>query len=193
MVTNGTVPANVPDQKPMLLARNKIYTFQRTLQGPTISLATAPLDTLGALSVRLADFPNYSELATAYDEYRIMQLQIVFTPTSVNNQHGSLVTAIDYTDAAAPGALSALYEYQTSEISRAGETTDRCFTPQVAIAAYSGAFTSYSLKSAPWISSDYPSVFHYGLKYGIVGISGQASYAAYTVSLRATIQFRSVR
>jgi hypothetical protein len=183
----------MPDVKLIKLAKNKVYTFQRIIQGPSITLATAPLDTFGALSYRFSDLSNYTELATLFDEYRIMQFQFIFTPTSVNNSHGNLITVIDYTDAAAPSSINQLLEYQTAEIARAGETTDRVISPQVAIAAYSGAFTSYALQTSPWISCDYPSVFHYGLKYGIIGVNGQPSYVAYNVTIRATLQFRSTR
>jgi hypothetical protein len=183
----------VRDAQLMRAPRNKCYLFERSIQGPTIVNATAPLDTFGALSYRLSDFTDYTEFTLLFDQYRILQFQFVFTPTSNNNYAGTLATVIDLNDGTVPVLMNALYQYPTLMLSRPGQLVTRTFQPQVALAAYSGAFTSYANRGAQWIDSQSPSVFHYGLKYGITGISGQPSTAQYVVITRAVIQCRNVK
>jgi len=58
----------------------------------------------------------------------------------------------------------------------------------MAVAAYSGAFTSYSNLVGGWIDSASPAVQHYGIKLATPIATGSI---AYTMTARAVVSFRS--
>lgn len=180
----------VRDPQPVRMASRKIYQFQRSLNAVTITNTTAPADTTGSFSFRLSDLPDYTEFTNLFDEYKFSRVEVSFVPTSPTNYSGPLYTVIDYDDAVV-ATIAQLSEYQTLQISGSGAMTKRTLVPKIAVAAYSGAFTSYA-PQASWVDCSSPGVLWYGLKYGIVGLSGQPSTPQYVVSFRVTIQCRNV-
>jgi hypothetical protein len=190
---SGTVP-RVPDPQRMMLSPHRLFTMERSIALGAITPSTAPLDTYGAYSIRLSDLPSNAELISTFDDYRFMQVEYIFTPTSDNNFSGSLVTVVDYDTSSAPTSLNDLLQYKSCQINEAGTTCIRRLTPRAADALYSGAFSSYGLVRSPWIATDSSGVFHYGLRWGIQGVTGQASnIVLYNVWCRVVIQFRNTR
>jgi hypothetical protein len=190
---SGTVPA-VPDVPPRLLSRRKPINIVREIALGNITLSTAPTDTFGAYAIRLSDLPSYTELTNTYDDYRIIQVELSFVPTSDNNYAAPLITAIDYDTSSAPVSVNDLLQYRTAMKTEVGTACVRQFIPKVADALYSGAFTSYGLIPMKWISCDSPGVFHYGLRWAIPGITGQASNLVYyQVFAKVFLQFRNTR
>lgn len=190
---SGTLPA-VRDIPPMVVSRRKLVNIVREIALGSITLSTAPTDTFGAYAIRLSDLPSPTELTTTFDDYRFVQLEFSFVPTSDNNFAGPLVTAIDYDTNSSPVSVNDLLQYRTAMRTEAGAMHVRNFTPRVATALYSGAFTSYGLQAMQWIACDSSTVYHYGLRWAIPGITGQASnQVMYQVFVKCHLQFRNTR
>jgi hypothetical protein len=189
----GSTP-RVEDPEKLMISPNRLFTMERSLNFGNITLSASPQDTFGAYALRLSDLPVASELISTFDDYRIIQIEYVFTPISQDNTHGALVTVVDYDTNTSPVAINDLLQYRTCQISEPGFTVTRRLTPRVADALYSGAFTSYGLAAYKWISTDSSNVFHYGLRWAIAGVSNQPTNApVYTVWCRAVLQFRATR
>ena len=114
------------------------------------------IDVLGSLYFTLSDLAGYSDMVTMFDEYQLYKVEVTFQPTitqsfSSDRNPGALYTAVDYDDAATPGDATVLLQYGTCQISAPQERVTRCIYPRMAVAAYSGAFTSYANMKSQWI------------------------------------------
>jgi hypothetical protein len=114
-----------------------------------------------------------SNLSTGpFDQYRIEAIRFSVIPQNnaiglVTNSTTSLVplySVIDYDDANALGSANAAVAYNNCVTLAPGESCERLFKPRMALAAYSGAFTSYSNTQPTWIDVVSPGVQHYGIK-----------------------------
>lgn len=189
----GALPA-VMDIPPTVISRHRLINIVREIPFGNVTLATAPTDTFGAYAARLSDLPVSSELISTFDDYRMVSLEFTFIPTSDNNFSGCLITAIDYDTNSSPVSVNDLLQYKTVQKTEPGTTHIRRFTPRVATALYSGAFTSYGIKAMQWIATDSSTVYHYGLRWAIPGIAGQpANQVMYQVFCKIHLQFRNTR
>lgn len=125
----------------------------------------------------LASLPNYQEFTNLFDSYRIngVSVLILFDHNSSDvgpsgtNIIPNLTHVIDYDDANVLTAESQYLEYEKYKINRLDKPVKFYIPkPRFAIAAYSGAFTSYATKTG-WVDCASPSVEHYGYKMLIDG------------------------
>jgi len=137
----------------------------------TITSSTTVSSSAG-LSFSLSVIANQASYANIFDLYRILQVNVKFIPTQTSTTSGqqgvggTLYTVIDYDDSNTPTNLSSLFEYKTLKIAPPGVIDERTLSPRIAVAAYSGTFTSYANASnKTWIDTASPSVAYYGLKY----------------------------
>ncbi len=126
------------------------------------------VETLGGVFFTLQAAPNAAEFTSLFDQYRILQVQASITPDS-QSEGTPIYTVIDYDDASTPTSAAELREYGTCQ--QTSFTTgffQRVFQPRAAMAAYSGAFTSFA-QSQPgqWFDVASPAIQHYGFKYAI--------------------------
>ena len=138
----------------------------------------------------LSAFTGTAALTAVFDQYRFDQIEVWINTNSPNlvNSFPMLVSAVDLDDGNPPTSVAQVQDKQGAiEASGAGGRYHR-WRPHVAVAAFSGAFTSYSNMEATWIDSASPSVQHYGLKVGIIGAGFTV---AYDMVVRAVITFRS--
>lgn len=160
-------------RKPMrsLSMKRKMSThhFKRTfLSDIFFSSNTGPV--FGGLSFRLSSLPNYTEFTNLFDQYRINKIVIRFVPSANSDSVGSthvipnFHTIIDNNDSTTPTALNELYESQSWKRTRGTQVQTRVFTPSSLIDI---GLSSNSPKWKQWISTDFPSVDHYGLKYAL--------------------------
>jgi hypothetical protein len=184
----------------------EIYTIKQLLVPFNVSqLVLADLCFGGAtynqLSPSLALLPQVSTLAALFDQYRITMVEIDAYP---NNRVGSpegvsttlqptLIGTVDFDDNANPAVLDVLREYQACKLYDITKPFQLSFKPRIAVAAYSGAFTSYA-NTESWLDVASPSVIHYGAKFGISGgLNAQTQLVNWWFSVRITVQFRHVR
>jgi len=139
------------------------------------------VNSLGAASSYLALF----------DQYRIDQLEVWIEPAApvqVANSYCEFATAIDLDDANVPTSFGQVGDHPGALVGLGSAGRYHKWKPHVAIAGFSGAFTSYTNVAAPWIDSASPGVQHFGLKAATT-ISAVATQ--YNISIRAKVSFRA--
>jgi len=188
---HGSTP-DVRDIPRLRLKRNKVYTFNRGYPYATVSAPTVG-DLIMAMNFTLGALPSSTDFTSLFDQYRIAQVTVRFIPLAgVGTGSNPLVTVIDYDDSTVPGAVSDLFQYDSVQFTQPGSTLERTLKPRVAIAAYSGAFTSFATADPDlWIDVASPNVQYYGLKFAIAAASG--STANWSCLVEYIIQCRNPR
>jgi hypothetical protein len=175
------------------LKRHKVYPFTRLQQLGTITSSTTA-EVTSALTFSLSSLPDYTEFTGLFDAYRIVGVKVCFYPafldTTATTLYPPIYTVIDYDDSNTT-STAAYGEYDSCQVVQTGQYFERTLVPRVAIAAYSGAFTSFGQKAKMWIDCGSPSVNHYGLKYGI-DIAGAAN-TLWTAVAHYSLEFRESR
>jgi hypothetical protein len=152
-----------------------------------------------AYSFALSQITDASSLATVFDQYRVLAVEVVLRPVASDLiaatvlPTGLLYTVIDYDDTSVLTNGTLYTAYDNCIVTDTSRSQRRCFRPRVAAALYGGStFTSYGNVPAPWIDCTSNTVPHYGIK---VGIDQGNSTQLQTYSLTATveIEFRQVR
>jgi hypothetical protein len=186
----------------MSVADNLVYTFVQQAQQLYINQTTT--FTSGGISFQFSDTPQYTSLASVFDQYRIDEVQLVFRPmftaqpqsTTASTQYvvPTLYLVVDYDDATALSSASTAFEVYTNCNTSTTEVVSVSFRPHIAAAVYAGAFTSFANLENQWIDAGSPSVQHYAIKYGIdAGGSGQTLFQSWVITRRYRISFRNVR
>lgn len=186
----GVLPT-VRDIEPITVARDKVYTFSRSLSVGTIT-PSATLDTFGAANFTLASLPDSTEFTTLFDQYRLLQVVVRFVPLTTGPYMSPLFTVIDYDDSTTPTGIASLLEYMTLETTQSGSFCIRAFNPRFATAAYSGVFTSFA-QSRGWVDVASPSVQYYGIKWGVPANPGGTTTAVYAIYADVVVQCRNAR
>jgi len=181
----------VPDVQRFQLKRDKVYTFSRSFGIGQIT--TGPTSISGAYSVTLASIPGYTEFTALFDQYRIIQVTIQFSPINVGAVALPIISVIDYDDANVPSTADELRQYQTLRTVTGTQYFERTFTPRIAMAAYgNGVFNSFATQSPSiWLDSASSSIPYYGLKYYWTGRTG--TDAGYDVVASIILQTRNPR
>jgi hypothetical protein len=184
----------VPDVKAMTLKRHRLYSFHRGIDLGIIT-ASVTLETFTAYSFTLGALPDSTEFTALFDQYRIMQVRMEFTPlfvdTSATVPYPPIYTVIDYDDSNTITGLQA-NEYDSVMFSPTGTYFERTFNPRIAVAAYSGAFTSFMQpKAGTWVDCASPGVIHYGLKT-VLPVANAANQV-WQVRAHLFLQFRESR
>jgi hypothetical protein len=167
------VTSNIETHRPVIVpvgSDHHLVTVVRSFDAGSYA-GSLIADATGALSFTLSQLPNVSELTTLFDQYRVERLEYTFYPSytmgTPANTSTCIITAIDYDDATVPASVGALYQYENAQTRSGYIPFTESFKPHVAMAAYSGAFTSYANRKSQWIDSASTGVIHYGLKFVI--------------------------
>lgn len=167
----------------------------RSLAQTTLTVSTVA-NVYGSFNFQLA---NANVGTGFFDQYRIEAIRFTLWPQNnaiglVTNSTTSLVPVylvIDYDDSTNLGSIAAAESYSNCVVVHPGQSFERVFKPRMALAAYSGAFTSYANVADTWIDAASTSVQHYGIKYAIPGITtGQTQYQSWDVHIEYFIRFR---
>jgi len=184
----------VPDVMPMRIRRHDIHNFHRGVDLGFIT-PSVTLETFTSYTFILSNLPDSTEFTSLFDQYRIMQVRVIFSPlftdTSATVAYPPIYTAIDYDDTNSVTG-SQINEYDSVQFNTTGIYFERVFNPRVALAAYSGAFTSFGQpKAGFWIDCASPGVIHYGLKT-VMPVAGAANQV-WSVRAHVHLQFRESR
>jgi len=183
---------SIPDVARPILKAKKVYTTTMSLMLPVIT-ANSTTPTQGAISFQLAGFPDYVSWTNCFDAYRIIHADVEFIPfgvgvTGTTTTNGTFYTCLDYADSTLV-SFSDILQYDTRQILQSGTYFERRLTPRAADALYSGAFTSYGQRTAPWIDTTSPNVQHYGIKY--YATIASSAVTIYSPIVTITVSFRN--
>lgn len=141
----------------------------------------------------LTNFAKASALQAVFDQYRFDEIEIWIEPVISQSSAIALVsnyaTAVDLDDANTPAAFTDVNDHQSAIVSNGEAGHYHKWQPHMAVAVYSGAFTSFGNDEAGWIDIASPSVQHYGLKFATN--SATSSAIIYSLTVKAKLSFRS--
>jgi len=177
----------VPDNQP--------YNIIMSYGAPGYFITSSSTPSFQTVAFSLNTFVNYTDLVGVFDQYRILEAELWLMPrvgqitSSASYDGGLLTTVIDYDNSATPPNTDALLQYANSITDVGGHGHYRKWKPHAALAAYSGASSSFANVTSPWCDCASPGISHYGFKAGCT-VTDQ-SYT-YDLEVRALIQFRNV-
>jgi len=190
----GETGENIRMMSPMQASKlNTIYNVVQALIPITLSSSNSvPL--AGGQTVTLAVFDPNSSWATVFDQYRIALVEYHFVPRvniiSTGSNAGQFYTVVDLDDGTSPTGISYMQAYPGCQMTEGFKSHKHTFVPHVAVAAYSGVFTSFANEAAPWIDVASGGVLHYGVKYYW---TTSVNVEHYDLNIRAHLQFRNAR
>lgn len=149
---------------------------------------TVPVYAASAFTI--SSFAGTTAYLSVFDQYMIEKIEVWLESPAAqgSTSFDTLITAIDLDDANTPTSVAEVERKQGALIGSGGAGRYHAWCPHMAVAAYSGAFTSYSNVPAGWIDSASPSVQHFGFKTA-ASPTGVALY--YNIRVRATVLFRA--
>jgi len=181
-----SVPRNLDNQDYKVCAEADL--------GPVLTSSTTAFVGI-ALNFQASQVPNFADFTAVFDQYRIERIELWLMPASATDaglasEASAFVSVIDYDDSNTPSSEAVLLDYQNSMVTSLNSGHYRAFIPHVALAAYSGAFTSFCNEEAPWIDAASPTVQHYGVKLGVTNTVASAQIMG---RVRYWLGFRNAR
>jgi hypothetical protein len=125
-----------------------------------------------------------------FDQYRFDQVECWIDPLAPpgTTLFGNVVTCVDLDDGAAVSTMAQVQDHPGALLATGGAGHYHKWKPHMAVAVYSGAFTSFANEVAGWIDSASPNVQHYGIK---IATQNFTTAVAYSLTTRAVISFRA--
>lgn len=139
----------------------------------------------------LSQFNDTSEYTTLFDQYRFNYIEVWIEPQSANlssANSGILSSCVDLDDANTPANNQSVEGKQNSLASNGFAGHYFKFKPHMAVAAYSGAFSSFANEPADWIDCASNTVQHYGVK---ASCTATTAIYVYNMTVRANVSFRN--
>jgi len=171
---------------------NRIHSFIQQLDLGTILTTSNVGSVTAAQSFTLSQVPNNTAYVALFDQYRIREIEFWAYPAQSNNggHTGTLYSAVDYDNAPAltPSTISQYSNVCMSPLTTMGHY--HRFRPHVAVAAYSGAFTSFANQAAQWIDCSSATVQHYGI--GLVSSTTTDNNIVIAGMVRFHLEFRNI-
>jgi len=161
---NGTFPnmSKTPSD-------NAVYKVVGTYEQINVIATSLTLQVFNSLFFSLNLLNGYTDLQAVFDQYRLDEVEcwiiprFTSEPTNTGNP-GLLSTVVDYDDSTALSTVGQALDYANCLTSSGLNGHYRRFRPHIAMAAYSGAFSSYANREHVWLDSASAAVQHYGLK-----------------------------
>jgi hypothetical protein len=174
---------------------NQVYKLTQNYSVSAALTASASLPTFAAFSFNVNNLDQITSLSNVFDQYKIDEVETWLVPrltdqVSASFNNGILCSVIDYDDANSLSTVAQAQDYTNCIMSSGLSGHYRAFKPHAAVAAYSGAFTSYGNVVSPWIDFASPSVQHFGIKYALSQTGGTQ---AFDLLVRLHISCRNVR
>lgn len=173
--------------------QSKVYDIFQAFISNGYLQSSATVPTYTAININLNQFPQATSLAAVFDLYRCMTVEYTLEPVissvdSISNNAGTLFTALDYDDSNVPSSTTTLLEYANCITTVGYLPVVRTQIPAIAVAAYSGAFTSYAERQRMWLNCSSLTIQHYGMKTAWTNTSNTAFQ--YNLYVRAWFQFK---
>jgi len=144
-----------------------------------------------ATSFALTAFDNYAEYTGLFDQYMIEHAECWIEPSNIGTSTSFVPwsSAVDLDDANVPTTAVTVQGKPQALTSMSNAGHYHRWVPHMAVAAFSGAFTSYTNSPPQWLDSGSPNVAHYGLKTATFGADGVIRY--FIITVRAVVAFRA--
>jgi len=175
-------------------AESRNFTTQQAGVFASAFATSTSTPTFGAIAFNLQNVNQYSALQLIFDQYRLSDIEVWLVPQvseAVSSASGTLYSVIDLDDSVALTSVSQFGDYSNAVFTPVKTGHYRHFQPHVAIAAYSGAFSSFANVPSPWIDTSSSTVQHFGIKYGS-SITTVLS-VAFDIYYRFKLEFRNIR
>lgn len=187
-IAAGVVPAMMHASR----ADNTPITVRQLLQTSAAITTSITVPTFLSANFTFSQIDQSAAWTDLYDQYRITLIEVWITPRAIPSANAPVqyASVIDYDDSNNLTTYAQALDYPNAVVSTIYDGHYRKFVPHVAVAAYSGAFTSFNNVTSPWIDAASVGVQHYGFK---------AAFNVTTVAIpidvvyRITIQLRNVR
>jgi hypothetical protein len=155
---------------------------------PAFLVTSASVVSSATSTFVLSSFTSFTQYTNAFDQYKIYQIECWLDLSGNQDASlGELVTVVDLDDGNSITGPSAILDKQGALVSTGAPGRYHRWAPHVAVAEYSGAFTSYGNVPSTWIDSLSPNVQHFGFK----AAGGVGVIATYNLTVRAVIGFRA--
>jgi len=139
----------------------------------------------------LSSFSGYTEYTSLFDQYRFDEIECWIEPfesqSTVAALTGTFVSAVDLDDANAPTNLSNVETKQGAITTNGQAGHYHRWKPHMAVAVYSGAFTSFANAPCGWIDCASNGVQMYGVK---AAITATTAAIPYSFIAKALVSFR---
>lgn len=177
---------------------NHSITVVKNCDAGTVLTTSSTVVSVGSLAFTLDMVSDYASYTAIFDQYRVDDLEVWITPTEdtksdyINYGKSRYASVIDRDDSTNLAALSDALEYDNAVCSTVNVGHYRHFKPRIALAAYSGAFTSYANFDPTWIDCGSATVKHYGVKL-VCEVVDLPVAMAFKALVRVKLSFRGTR
>jgi hypothetical protein len=152
-----------------------------TIASTAILGTSMSVPTFGAQYFQVSSVNDVNSFGAVFDQYRIHLIEVLIEPqvtevTTPATDVAEYISVVDIDDANVPTVYADLCSYSTAVQTRGTLSHYHRFVPGVAVAVYSGAFTSFASTTSLWLDMGSPNIQHYGLKIGSLPSSVTQSY-----------------
>jgi len=173
-----------------------IFNIDRMFQ----TVFTQPISDTGSyIQHALTDMPQLTDFTNAFQEYRIVSVEVSFSYTAPSTQYTpTLYLVQDNADIVAPTSLANILSVQGVAVHDFSLTKNqyiRRYSPAPQIGAYQGAgLTGYALDTKDrWLSTQYPNIVYYGMKYWLSNYNTSIPNQIITYRARYHVQVRGFK
>jgi hypothetical protein len=164
-----------------------------TIPSANLFTTSAAVPTFAATYFTMSQCDNQSSFSAVFDQYRITMIEVLIEPQvsevlSPATDVGEYISTVDIDDANVPTVYLELGGYSNSVQSKGTQAHYHRFVPSVAVAVYSGAFTSFASSSSLWLDCASNTIQHYGIK---VAASTAAQIQTYNIVSKLHISWRA--
>jgi len=175
------------------ITRGQEFHTVETLPAFTLFTSSTTVPVYAAQYFYLGQVIDATSFASVFDQYRIREIEILIEPavtevTAPTGDVGEFISVVDIDDANVPTLYGDLGSYPTALQTKGTIQHYHRWVPSVAIASFSGAFTSYAATTSMWLDCGSPNIQHYGIKAGSLAATVAQSY---TVQAKLHLSFRA--
>lgn len=185
-----------PPWIPRPATRRVEITTVETIPSSALLGTSSSVPTFQARSFTVNEVGDFVSFSGVFDQYRIACIEVLIEPqitetiSGPSADPGEYITCVDIDDANAPSSLADLAGSTTAVQTRGTQSHYHRWVPGVAVAVYSGAFTSFASTDSMWLDCGSPSIQHYGIKAGS-SISGTTGTQSYFLQARFHVMWRA--
>lgn len=196
--TWSILSGSVPHMAPANRFDNEVFHFYQTVDFPSAFSAGTASNGVYSFAPNLNTIlsTQLTALQAIFDQYMIEDCEVWVeaqnqTSTPVGQIGGKLYTVVDYDDLSNLTSVGQALSYSNCVATSFNQGHYRRWKPHVALAAYSGTFTSYANVKSIWIDIASPAVQHYGVK--VYTDFTSTSTVTFDIRVRLRIGVRNLR